>query len=230
MPFPARFFVISWFSPSFRPASTLPTPKTNHGSRHAEVGTDRHRWQFSDLGPPTSDLGPRLRTRCEPFSVCKGHFGGIFGLLRPRSAPRRVRSAGIPFAASLPVTACGGRRFLGHSAGRALRLTWGAACSAQQPRRTARKSPKTALKPSFPHCGNIFSIVWKNGEKFFHCVEKSPKLFPLRGKLHVINPSRPMMIVRMTYKIGMIRVVEERRELGLIAIIGRRWYMELGCR
>ena len=34
----------------------------------------------------------------------------------------------------------------------------------------------------FPHCGNILSIVWKNGEKFFHCVEKSPKLFPLCGK------------------------------------------------
>jgi hypothetical protein len=23
----------------------------------------------------------------------------------------------------------------------------------------------------FPHCGKMFSIVWKNPEKFFHCVE-----------------------------------------------------------
>jgi len=27
------------------------------------------------------------------------------------------------------------------------------------------------------------SIVWKNRQNFFHCVEKSPKLFPLRGKI-----------------------------------------------
>ncbi|HOU21569.1 MAG TPA: hypothetical protein PKX16_05035, partial [Kiritimatiellia bacterium] len=81
------------------------------------------------------------------------------------------------------LTACGGRRFPGHSAGRALRLTRGAACSAQQPRRTARKPPKTALNPSFPHCGNIFSIVWKNPENFFHCVEKTAKVFPLCGKI-----------------------------------------------
>lgn len=26
---------------------------------------------------------------------------------------------------------------------------------------------------SFPRCGNIISIVWKNREMFFHCVEKS---------------------------------------------------------
>jgi hypothetical protein len=25
---------------------------------------------------------------------------------------------------------------------------------------------------SFPHCGKLFSIVWKNPENFFHCVEK----------------------------------------------------------
>ena len=94
--------------------------------------------------------------------------------------PRRLRLRAL--------TACGGRRFPGHSAGRALRLTWGAACSAQQPRRTARKPPKTALKPSFPHCGNIFSIVWKNPENFFHCVEKSLKVFPLRGKNGPVFP------------------------------------------
>ncbi len=28
--------------------------------------------------------------------------------------------------------------------------------------------------PVFPRCGKSFSIVWKNGGKFFHCVEKSP--------------------------------------------------------
>ena len=73
--------------------------------------------------------------------------------------------------------------FLGPSVGRALRLTWGAACSAQQPRASSLKPPITALKPSFPHRGNILSIVWKNVEKFFHCVEKSLKVFPLRGKI-----------------------------------------------
>jgi hypothetical protein len=24
----------------------------------------------------------------------------------------------------------------------------------------------------FPHCGNLFSIVWKNRSNLFHCVEK----------------------------------------------------------
>jgi len=30
---------------------------------------------------------------------------------------------------------------------------------------------KAAIQISFPQCGNIISIVWKNGEKVFHCVE-----------------------------------------------------------
>ena len=30
---------------------------------------------------------------------------------------------------------------------------------------------------NFPQCGNIFSIVWKNRETFFHCVEKSGPFF-----------------------------------------------------
>ena len=114
--------------------------------------------------------------------------------------------------------ACGGRHFPGLSVGRALRLTWGAACSAQQPRRTALNSrvpipnrkaqderevysaailrgergsvsdrsgkpQKTAQIQSFPHCGNILSIVWKNPENFFHCVEKTANVFPLCGKI-----------------------------------------------
>jgi hypothetical protein len=37
--------------------------------------------------------------------------------------------------------------------------------------------PKTALKPSFPHRGNIFSIVWKTGENFFHSVEKTRNIW-----------------------------------------------------
>ena len=40
------------------------------------------------------------------------------------------------------------------------------------------KPPKTALKPSFPQCGQILSIVWKNPENFFHCVEKMGLFFP----------------------------------------------------
>jgi hypothetical protein len=36
---------------------------------------------------------------------------------------------------------------------------------------------------SFPHRGNIFSIVWKNAEIFFHCVEKPGQIFPQCGKL-----------------------------------------------
>jgi hypothetical protein len=29
----------------------------------------------------------------------------------------------------------------------------------------------------FPHRGNIFSIVWKNPETFFHCVENPADFF-----------------------------------------------------
>ena len=35
--------------------------------------------------------------------------------------------------------------------------------------RTKRASAKGG--GGFPQCGNIFSIVWKNREKVFHCVE-----------------------------------------------------------
>ena len=42
---------------------------------------------------------------------------------------------------------------------------------------TARNLQKTALKPSFPHFGQILSIVWKTCEKFFHCVEKMALFF-----------------------------------------------------
>ena len=34
------------------------------------------------------------------------------------------------------------------------------------------------MTPGFPHCGNIFSIVWKNRENFFHCVENFSSLNP----------------------------------------------------
>jgi len=98
----------------------------------------------------------------------------------PTTGPEKIGSATTPHPRRLrlrALTACGGRRFPGHSVGRALRLTWGAACSAQQPRKTALKPPKTALNPSFPHCGNILSIVWKNPEKNFHSVEKSGLVF-----------------------------------------------------
>jgi hypothetical protein len=81
-------------------------------------------------------------------------------------------------------------------------------------------SPKT---PENSH-KTEFSTVWTNS---FHCVEKRRKVFPLRGILHVINPSRPRIIVRHTYKMGLLRVVGERRGLGLIAITGRWWYKEL---
>ena len=41
---------------------------------------------------------------------------------------------------------------------------------------TVEKSfPRCGKKrPIFPQCGKKFSIAWKNGEKVFHCVEKSP--------------------------------------------------------
>ena len=45
-------------------------------------------------------------------------------------------------------------------------------------------------RKSFPQCGKLFSTVWKKTagfstvwKTFFHCVEKSRKSFPLRGKL-----------------------------------------------
>ena len=34
----------------------------------------------------------------------------------------------------------------------------------------------------FPQCGNIFSIVWKNREKVFHCVENLGDPFFLTGE------------------------------------------------
>ncbi len=37
--------------------------------------------------------------------------------------------------------------------------------------------PKT-----FTHRGKYFSIAWKNRQKLFHTVEKSPLTFPYRGK------------------------------------------------
>jgi len=43
----------------------------------------------------------------------------------------------------------------------------------------------------FPLCGKIpktFSIVWKKRQKFFHCVEKSLKVFPFRGKNGPVFP------------------------------------------
>ncbi len=42
----------------------------------------------------------------------------------------------------------------------------------------------------FPHCGKKFSTVWKTSSNFFHCVEKSLKLFPLCGKTGSGNLSR----------------------------------------
>ena len=56
------------------------------------------------------------------------------------------------------------------------------------PRPQRPPPPITAQNPSFPHCGNIFSIAWKNRQKFFHCVEKSLKVFPLRGKNGPVFP------------------------------------------
>ena len=44
-------------------------------------------------------------------------------------------------------------------------------------------SPGERAGGSFPRCGNIFSIVWKNAENFFHCVEKTALVFPRCGKL-----------------------------------------------
>jgi hypothetical protein len=32
------------------------------------------------------------------------------------------------------------------------------------------------LEKGFPHCGKLFSMVWKNREIFFHCVEKRARL------------------------------------------------------
>jgi len=43
----------------------------------------------------------------------------------------------------------------------------------------------------FPLCGKIpktFSIVWKKRQKFFHCMEKTLKVFPLRGKNGPVFP------------------------------------------
>ena len=89
------------------------------------------------------------------------------------------------------------------------------------------KPPKTALKPSFPHCGKSFSIVWKNREIvfplcgifaesfsiawkkwacfstvwkiFFHSVEKSRKSFPYCGILAGAMSSYRVYVVRYTY-------------------------------
>jgi hypothetical protein len=37
-------------------------------------------------------------------------------------------------------------------------------------------------KRSFPQCGKLFSIAWKNPPKVFHSVEKMAGTFPCRGK------------------------------------------------
>ncbi len=84
---------------------------------------------------PRSHAAPpfRLRARRTPDLAARKRP-------RPTPHPRRMRLKAL--------TACGGRRFPGHSVGRALRLTRGAACSAQQPRRTARNSRVPSPSPA----------------------------------------------------------------------------------
>ena len=145
------------------------------------------------LAPPATPPF-RLRARRTPDLAARKRP-------RPTPHPTRLRLRAL--------TAFGGRRFPGPSAGRALRLTRGAACSAQQPRESSRKAHKTALKPGFPHRGKSFSIVWKNPEKFFHCVEKLASFFhsvetffPLCGKI-----AKKFSIVWKTSGSGAFRAV-----------------------
>jgi hypothetical protein len=45
----------------------------------------------------------------------------------------------------------------------------------------------------FPHCGKLFSMLWKKLRGFFHAMEKIPERFPCHGKLffHTMENSRP---------------------------------------
>ncbi len=57
--------------------------------------------------------------------------------------------------------------------------------------RRLRPLPRGNRRLSFPHYGNMFSIVWKISETFFHCVEKS---FPHCGKFfHTVENFSPIL-------------------------------------